>query len=155
MRRFRGNQRGHAMLEFAVASALLIGCLTGTWQFGYTFYLYDQLQSAVNDGGRYAAMRTYRCANGDTDINKVKTAIKNMVVYGSPSPANGAAPLVRGLATSNVAVTYTLSSGIPTDVTVNINAFTVDAIFKTFTFTGKPTTTYAFLGRYAPNESEP
>jgi hypothetical protein len=36
-----------------------------------------------------------------------------------------------------------------------VNEFKVDAIFRQFTFQGKPAVSYPFLGRYAPNESEP
>jgi len=53
------RQRGHAMLELAISSAVMISCLAGTFQFGYTFYVYNQLVTAVGNGGRYAAMRTY------------------------------------------------------------------------------------------------
>lgn len=158
------DERGHAMLEFGVASALLVGCLAGTWQFGYSFYVYNQLQSAINNGGMYAAMRTYR-SQGTSDITTGKTKIKNMAVYGTPNPGTGAQPVVRGLTTSNIDVTYTLDSvtstttgityEIPTAVTVSVTNFSVNAIFKTFTFTGKPSVTYPYLGRFAPNESEP
>ena len=58
----RGTQRGHAMLELAFAAMVMASCLGGTVEFGYTFLVYDQLVSAVGNGGRYAAMRTYRSA---------------------------------------------------------------------------------------------
>jgi hypothetical protein len=58
----------------------MVACLGGTFQFGYTFYVYNQLVTAVGNGGRYAAMRTYR-ASGSTDIEKGKEAIRNMAVH--------------------------------------------------------------------------
>ena len=56
----RKHQKGHAMLELAISAGVLVTCLAGTFQFGYTFYVYNQLVSAVGNGARYAAQRTYR-----------------------------------------------------------------------------------------------
>jgi hypothetical protein len=79
-----------------------------------------------------------------------------MVVYGASTPASGAKPVVLGLAPSHVNVTYTLgANGVPVKVAVNVSNFTIDAVFKTYTFQGKPYVEYPFTGRYAPNESEP
>ncbi|SRR5258706_8065180 len=150
------SKRGNAMLEFALSAGVLIPCLTGTFQFGYGMYNYNKLQSAVGEGGRYASLRTYRTLLGATDTDKVKLAVKNMVVYGTPSPTGSSVPLVSGLGTSNVSVDYTTTStGAPTSVTVKISSFAVDTIFTSFTFTGKPVVTYPFIGRYATEESEP
>jgi Flp pilus assembly protein TadG len=149
------SKRGNAMIEFALSAGVLIPCLAGTFQFGYGMYTYNKLQSAVAGGGRYAALRTYRTLAGTTDTDKVKLAVKNMVVYGTPSPTDSSVPLVNGLSTGSVNVTYTLSSSTPTSVTVSISSFTVDTIFTSFTFTGKPVVTYPYVGRYATEESEP
>ncbi len=155
-RRGRTSERGNAMVEFALASVVLIPVMTGAFQFGYSFYTYNLLQSAVSNGGRYAAFRTYRCLNGATDVTKVKQAIQNMCVYGTPSPSGADKPVVAGLAPSNIDVTFTLSSTqVPTAVSVSVNRFTVKAIFKNYTLTGKPKLSLPYLGRYAPEESEP
>ena len=151
--RARSSRRGSAVIEFALSAAVLIPCMAGTFQFGYGLYSYNRLQSAVDEGGRYAALRTYRTSAGATDTDKVKLAIKNVVVYGTPSPANGAVPMVNGLGTGNVSVTY--DAAVPSTVTVSISSFTVNTIFTSYTFAGKPFVTYPFLGRYAPSESEP
>ena len=149
------SKRGNAMLEFALSAGILIPCLAGSFQFGYAFYTYNKLQSAIDQGGRYAAMRTYRDAAGTTDTDKVKLAVQNVVVYGTPSPSGGEVPLVTGLGTGNVNVTYTLTGGIPTSVQVSISSFAVNTIFATYTFAGKPVVTFPFIGRYADKESEP
>ena len=90
----RQSQRGHAMIELAVSAGVMVACLAGTVQFGYTFYIYNQLVTAVGNGGRYAAMRTYRAAS-PRDIEKGKTAIRNMVAYGDTRPAPNALPAGR------------------------------------------------------------
>src|SRR5580698_10976344 len=99
----RRNQSGHAMIELAVCAAVMVSCLAGTFQFGYTFYVYNQLVSAVGNGGRYAAMRTYRAA-ATKDVDKGAQAIRNMVVYGDPVPGLGASPVLQGLKPEDVDV---------------------------------------------------
>ena len=67
------RERGHAMLELAVSAGVMVSCLVGTFQFGYTFYAYNQLVTAVGDGARYAAQRTYRAAT-DQDVERGNAA---------------------------------------------------------------------------------
>ena len=59
----RNREKGHAMLELAACAGVLVACLAGTFQFGYTFYVYNQLVTAVANGGRYASGCTYRAAS--------------------------------------------------------------------------------------------
>jgi hypothetical protein len=143
------------MLELAVSAAVMVSCLAGTVQFGYTFYVYNELVSAVGNGGRYAAMRTYRAA-APLDIEKGKAAIRNMAVYGDARPVLNAVPQVVNLRPDNVQVDWvTDESGKPAAVNVAIKDYTVDAVFGIFHFTGRPAVEYPFVGRFAPSESEP
>jgi Flp pilus assembly protein TadG len=151
----RTRQRGHALIELAVSAAVMIGCLAGTFQFGYTFYIYNQLVTAVGNGGRYAAMRTYR-ASAPGDIEKARAAIRNMVAYGDTRPAPDAVPQVANLKPEQVQVEWVMDdSGKPALVNVSIADYTVDAAFGMFEFTGKPAVEYPFVGRFAPSEREP
>ena len=151
----RRTQRGHAMIELAVSAAVMMSCVAGTVQFGYTFYIYNQLVTAVGNGGRYAAMRTYRAA-GQSDIDKGKAAIRNMVAFGDSRPAPDALPQVANLKPEQVRVDWVMDeSGKPAAVSVSIVDYTVDAAFGMFRFTGKPAVEYPFVGRFAPSESEP
>jgi len=112
------------------------------------------LVSAVGNGGRYAAMRTYRAASPQ-DIEKGKAAIRNMIVYGNSQPGAGAAPVAPGLATENVQVGWVMDEkGAPSAVDVSIVNYHVNAMFGSFTFTGRPSAEFPFVGRYAPAESE-
>jgi Flp pilus assembly protein TadG len=150
----RKSQRGHAMLELAFAAMVMASCLSGTVEFGYTFMVYDQLVSAVGNGGRYAAMRAYRAASPQ-DIEKGKAAIRNMIVYGNSQPEPGAAPVAPGLAPENVQVNWIAgNNGMPSAVDVSITNYQVHAMFGSFTFTGRPSAEFPFVGRYAPAESE-
>jgi len=47
------------MIELAMSATVMTMFLAGTFQFGYTFYVYNQLVTAIGNGSRYAAMRTY------------------------------------------------------------------------------------------------
>jgi len=149
------GRRGHAMIELAVSAGVMVACLAGTVQFGYTFYVYNQLVTAVGSGGRYAAMRTYRAA-GFSDIEKGKAAIRNMVVYGDARPSLGALPQVVNLKPEQVQVDWVMdeSGTRPAAVNVAIADYTVEAVFGVFRFTGRPAVEYPFVGRYAPTEIE-
>ena len=109
----------------------------------------------MGNGGRYAAMRTYRAAT-PKDVEKGAQAIRNMVVYGDAQPGLDAAPVVANLKPENVDVHWVLDpSGAPSAVDVSVRTFGVDAVFKKFTFTGRPGVEFPFVGKYAPAESEP
>jgi Flp pilus assembly protein TadG len=138
------------MLELAVSAAVMMSCLAGTFQFGYTFYVYNQLVTAIGNGGRYAAIRTYRGATPQ-DIEKGNQAIRNMVVFGDAQPAPDAAPAVANLTPDQVDVHWTMgSSGAPETVSVSIRNFTVNAVFKSFTFAGRPGVEFPYVGKVAP-----
>ena len=75
-----------------------------------------------------------------------QNAVKNAVVYGSS--AGGTTAVVPNLTTDNVNVAVAFdASGIPTDVTVSITGYTVNALFGNFTF-NKPVLKMLYLGPY-------
>jgi Flp pilus assembly protein TadG len=151
----RPSERGHAMLELAVCAGVMVTFLAGTFQFGYTFYIYNQLVTAVGNGGRYAAQRTFRAA-GPLDIERGNAAIRNMVVYGDPQPVTGATPVVPNLKPEQVEVQWVAAGqGAPKAIDVFIHGYTVNAVFHAFTFDGRPSVEFPYVGRYAPSESEP
>ena len=148
------RERGHVMLELALASGVMLAALGGTFQFGYSFYVYNQMVTAVGNGARYASARTYRAASAD-DVEKGKAAIRNMVVFGTPHPAAGAAPVASGLKPENVRVEWVAGpTGAPTAVDVSIINYKVDAIFGAMDLNGRPFVEFPFLGAYAPSEHE-
>lgn len=154
------REKGHAMIELAICAGVMIACLSGTFQFGYTFYVYDQLVSAVGNGARYAASRTYRAA-GSADIEKGNAAIRNLVVFGNSRPAPDAAPVTPNLKPENVQVTWIVGdkivgeNGTPTAVDVTIVNYTVGAMFGSLNLNRRPFAEFPYVGRYAPSEPEP
>src|SRR5712692_3517565 len=91
LRKVRHGERGNAMLEFAIGATTLVSIFAGTFQFGYTFYQYNLLKNAVENGTTYAALKTYDSSTS-TPSNNFKTAVQNIVVYGT-LPA-GSSPIV-------------------------------------------------------------
>jgi Flp pilus assembly protein TadG len=143
------------MLELAICAGVMVSFLAGTFQFGYTFYIYNQLVSAVGNGGRYAAQRTFRAAAAQ-DIERGNAAIRNMVVFGDPQPPADAAPVVPNLTPEQVEVRWTpAEKDAPQTVDVTIHGYTINAVFHAYTFDGRPSVEFPYVGRYAPAEREP
>jgi hypothetical protein len=136
-------RRGNALVEFAAGFTLFVTFLSGAWEFGNSFFLYNRLQSAVRDGARYAATAAYDSPNGSS----FQTRVKNMVVYGNPNPSQGAAPLVPGLATSQVAVSEEKSGVMPERVTVKISSFEINNYFVRYNLTNKPVCKFDYAGQ--------
>lgn len=152
----RRGQKGHALLELALSAAVMVSCLTGAFRFGYTFYIYNELVTAVGNAGRYAAIRSYRAARPE-DVEKGKLAIRNMVVYGNPSPAPGDAPVVPNLTPRQVEVSWVAGErgAAPAAVDVSIVNYKTDAAMGSLTLDKRPSVEFPFVGRFAPQEREP
>jgi Flp pilus assembly protein TadG len=142
-----GRGRGNAMVEFAVAFGLLFPVLAGSFQFGYAFYLYNEMQTAVRAGARYASLLTYDSANA-TPSSNYENAIKNMVVYGDP--AGGSTPIVAGLTPSNVTVSVAFDLGLPSEITVGVNNYRANTTVAMLDFNRKPHVTVPFVGIFDP-----
>src|SRR5690242_8477505 len=98
VRRLR-NRKGSVMVEFAIGAGVLLSAFTGTFQFGYTFLQYNNLENAVARAARYASLVPYDSAS-TTPSTAFRTAVQNMVLYGTPTA--GSTPVLPNLATSNV-----------------------------------------------------
>ena len=151
------GERGNTVLEFALAWTVLWTMFSGIFQFGYTFYVYNLLQTAVSNAAAMASRVPYDNSN----ISNFATQVSKMAAYGDIS---GSTPVAPGLTWTsctqssnvwtcgNVKVTIGQVTGsdgttqIPTDVTVAITGYSVNAVFRTFNFNGKPRATVAYLG---------
>jgi len=157
-----GSRRGNALVEFALSSLILIPIFAGTFQFGYTFYIYNLLCTQMRAGARYASTRAFRCSNS-TSITHFKDKIKNMVRFGSP---DGTGTLIEpGLTAAQLDVQIKDKNGVDADdthvpayvivSTSTATPYSVDAVFKTFTFSGKPVVRFPYIGEFSPAETEP
>lgn len=134
--------RGNAIIEFALAFGLLWAALAGVFQFGYAMYIYNELAIAAANGARFASRVDF-----DSVAQSFVGRVQNIVVYGSPG--GGSTPLVTGLDTTKVSVTWNAdSAGVPQTISVAIVNYTCDAVFRTFTWNNKPSSTVRFVGVY-------
>ncbi len=139
------------MVEMALGVTVLTSVFTGTFQFGYTFYIYNNIQTAVNNGAKYAALRTYEQTTS-TPSSCFKTAVQDMVAYGDPTGTT-TTPIAPGLTPSKVVLTVTFSNGVPSQMQVSISGYSINSVFSSQTLTNRPSATYPYLGRYAPGNS--
>jgi Flp pilus assembly protein TadG len=135
------------MLEFGIAAAVIFPIFAGSFQYGYSYYVYNNLQTSIRAAGRYAAARTYDSATA-TPSAAFTTAVKNMAVYGNP--LGGTRSLAPNLTTDKVAVSVAFSMGTPSRVTVQVNNFQINGVFGTVILNGKPRATFPYLGRWDP-----
>lgn len=133
-------------MEFAASSGLLILFLSGVWQFGYAFYIYNQLQSAVRGAARYGSVTAYD--GGAPAGADFEARVKNMVVYGTPEPAANDRPLVPGLTPGHVRVNEILEGAVPREIVVDIVDYRIDSPFVRLSLNGRPRCTLHFLGRF-------
>jgi Flp pilus assembly protein TadG len=145
----RRTRRGSALIELTLSLSFLTALFLGTWQYGYGFYVYAQLEQAVRDGARYAAGLTYDSATS-TPSDTYLAAVQNVVVYGDPAPSNTATPVAPGLTKGNVTLTVTFTSGVPTSIAVGISGYQMPTYFGNVTLSGKPTTSFPFVGIFGP-----
>jgi Flp pilus assembly protein TadG len=134
----RRSEAGSALIEFAGSLMLLAVMFAGIFEIGYSFYAYGTLVTAVRAGARYAALQT-RGASADPTV---AAAVRNLVVYGDPAPADRSKPVVAGLTTEQVELINS-----PDASTVSLRGFAVDALFMKVKLDGRPTVTFPVTRR--------
>lgn len=99
------NQRGAALVEFALVAGVFLTVLFGIVEFGRLLWTHNALTDATRRGARYATIRK--------DDSAGALAVKKMVVYGDPNanPAT-ATPVVSGLTTNDVSLSYANYNGL-------------------------------------------
>jgi len=104
-RRLIREERGAALVEFAVSSLLFISVAFGTMEFSRMIMDYNIVSNAAREGVRWAAVR-----GGNSGRTATTTAVQNYVV----SRANGL------LAPANVTVTWPVDNLVGSDVQVQV-----------------------------------
>ncbi len=133
------RRKGSALVEFAFGAIFLVGLFTGIFQFGYSFYLYNTLESGVRAAAQYAALETFPC--------KYEERVRNVAVYGNPN--GGTEPILPGLGPGNISVTMNFRDGTPSTVKVGIGSYLLNAVLHSFTLSNKPQVTMPYLGRWS------
>jgi hypothetical protein len=124
----RRKQKGHAILELALSAGVMTACLVGTLQFGYTFYIYNQLVTAVGNGARFASLKPM---SGDAEADKA--AIRNLVVASTLAAAR--------LQPEQVEVEVAADT-----VRVAIRSYRIDALVTKIDFDGRPAVEFPYIG---------
>ncbi len=146
-RRLSHKRDGTAVVEFALGSGVLLAVFAGTFGCGYTFIQYNKLETAVAQGARYASIVPYDSPS-ETPSAALLAAVRNMVLYGSPTQGN--TPVLTGLEAGNITLAVTFANGVPVSVEVSITNYTINALFWNPTLTGKPRVRYPYQGVWAP-----
>ena len=90
---------------------------------GNLYYTHNALVEATRRGARYAVLNP----TGST------TAVENVVVYGTDTPAQGATSLIYNLTPANVIVTYSGLNVAAGTVTVTISGYSYPFVAPTLT----------------------
>src|SRR5512141_953817 len=103
MRVDRKGEQGTTMAEFALISAVFFMIIFGIIEFGRLLYTHNALTDAARRGARYAVLHHETTFDED--------CVKKVAVYGEThidpvTCAVNGPPLINGLTTDNVIVTY-------------------------------------------------
>jgi hypothetical protein len=126
---------------------------TGTFQFGYSFYVYNNIANAVRSGARYGSLANYPGATPTADsmpASPYTVAVQNVTVYGTPTPAANSIPVTPGLTRNNIVVNVAFTNGAPGVVSVKITDFNINSIFGNWMLAGKPFTSFTYSGHWSP-----
>ena len=110
---FRHDERGAALVEFAIAATVFLTVLFGVLELSRLLWIHNALTDATRRGARYAVTQSTSAA--------AKTAIKNLTVYGN---ADGTGtPMVDGLTPDQVFIDYNGFDLAAGTVTVHIENY--------------------------------
>ena len=87
------NQRGAALVEFAIGATVFLTAMFAVLEFGRALWTHNALADAARRGARYAAINAPN-----------EAAVRNVVVYGDA--AGGTKPLIPDLDVEKVHVDY-------------------------------------------------
>ena len=96
MRPSENPQRGQTLVEFALVVLIFLVILFGILEFSRALWTYNTIVQATRAGARFAVVELPSITN---------LTVKNYVVYHNSAGTGN--PVLPGLSTSNVTVTYT------------------------------------------------
>ena len=135
------SERGNAILEFALGWSVFLLLFAGVFQYGYTMYVYNALMTSITNAAELGSKLNYDTASPSTFTNQVQ----NMVLYGDTTA--GTKSIIPGLTASNITISVNPEDSMPTDITITIQNFSVNAVFATLAFNGKPRVTAVYMGQ--------
>ncbi len=134
----RHSERGTAIVEFTLTAAFFLMIIMAIISAGHLFWTHNAMVESTRRGARYAATQCLPnlvgCVGSDTSLQRVK----NVVLYGTPTPAAGAAPLVNNLTAANITVDYSVNTAPvdqpPSDFGVGRGTVSVKIVNYNYTF---------------------
>lgn len=112
----RRGERGAALLEFTIGAVVFMTAVFAVLEFGRLLWTHNALTDAARRGARYAVNHD---ASGSARDNA-----REVAVYGTDAPGEGAKPLVNELTTTHVKVAHSSSYGVGDgSVTVTIEGY--------------------------------
>jgi hypothetical protein len=111
-------QRGQALVESVLTLTAFLAIFMGMIEVGEILYIHQTLVERTREAVRWGSVNTWDNTNSPTQIT-------NMVLYGTSSPANNAAPIF-GLTASNVSVTRPQPDYSSSDrIVVSVSGYTL------------------------------
>ena len=68
----RKRERGNAVLEFAIGWSVLWAIFGGVYQYGYSFYVYNRLMTAVSNAAQLGSKIGYDTGNSSDFTGKLQ-----------------------------------------------------------------------------------
>jgi len=93
---FQGDERGAALVEFAIAATVFLAAVFGVLEVGRLLWTHNSLVDATRRGARYAINQGMSTA--------AQTEARNMAIYGNTGGTGQ--PLVSDLAPEQVKISY-------------------------------------------------
>lgn len=134
---FSNDERGSAMVEFAIVAGLFFMILISVIEFSRLLYTHNALTDAARRGARYAALHK------EAD----ETCVRNVIIYGEShvDKSNGCAPtgppLINAIGDATIRISYQGADtdnlpGDPTpiDTSYGTNLGTVTVTIEGYTF---------------------
>ncbi len=119
----RSDERGAAIVEFAIIFPVLIVLLFGVIDFGRAFFLRNNLIAAAREGARAGAVFTNPCTDG-TLVATLRTRVRSYLV-----PLGNTAPTDAQIV---VTTPGSCAGGVATNVNVQILNYTFTPITPVF-----------------------
>lgn len=140
----RSDERGTALLEFAIGATLFLSAMFGALEVGRVLWVHNSLVDATRRAARYAVNQGMSAG--------AQTEAKNMAVYGNA--AGTGQPLVQDLTVSQVKITYQnfeLGGGTVTAEIENYDfSFVLPLVSKTMRLPAYKTSLTAENAGYVP-----
>jgi Flp pilus assembly protein TadG len=140
----KGDERGAALLEFAIGSTIFVSAMFGVLEVGRMLWVHNSLVDATRRAARYAVNQGMSTG--------AQNGARNMAVYGNA--AGEGQPLVQNLTASQVKITYQnfeLGGGTVTAEIENYDfSFVLPLVGKTMRLPAYKTSLTAESAGYVP-----